>query len=98
MQTGLVLFTFLPHLLLNDDSVATLLVLGLHLILFLLLCCVIEVFNLTAKLMKAVLRLAITTLIQVVAINVDLCLDVGQRLGNDRLDHEEHLAKADCVL
>ena len=98
MQTGLVLFAFLADFLLDEDRIPALLILWLDLILLLLLGHIIEVLNLTAQFMKAVLRLRITSFVQLVAVNVNLVLDVRERRGYDRLDHKKDFAEANGVL
>ena len=98
MQTGLVLFAFLADFLLDEDRIPALLILWLDLILLLLLGHIIEVLNLTAQFMKAVLRLWITSFVQLVAVNVNLVLDVRERRRYDRLDHKKDFAEANGVL
>lgn len=48
--------------------------------------------------MNIVLSLAVAILVHVVTLNLDLGLNVGQRLSNHWLDNKQNLAKADCVL
>ena len=98
MQTSLVLFAFLADFLLDEDRIPALLILWLDLILLLLLGYIIEVLNLAAQFMKAVLRLWITSFVQLVAVNINLILDVWERRGYDRLDHKEDFAEANGVL
>ena len=98
MQTSLVLFTFLTNLLLDDNRIPTLLVLRLNLILLLLLRDVVKILNAATQFMKAVLCLAITSLIKFVTIYIDLARDALQRLRNDWFYHKQYFAEADRIL
>jgi len=87
-ESCLVLFTFLANFLLEDDGVATLLVLRLHLVLLFLFRGVEEVIDGAPQLRNAVPAFTVATIVQVVALDLNLALNVCQRLSHHWLDHE----------
>ena len=98
LQRGFVLVLLLSDLLQEHDSVAVLVV-GLRLLsLLLLLRLTVEFADLAPQLLQVVLVFVITLGVQSLTSSFHLRLDGRYLLGDDGLDHEEHLAEADSVL